>query len=158
MLPQRLEGRPFPLPPRAHNNHMKILVVDDNEDLHFILAIWLAKAGGYDLHFATNGDEALEQYERNEPYDVVLTDFVHPGLNGLELAKAMRRKNPKQGVAMFTAGMSASAVRSCRRLKIPVLWKPCFGEDLLPVLKAAMATKKLPTKTVQSRSPKKGRK
>jgi DNA-binding NtrC family response regulator len=121
---------------------MRILVVDDNEELHFIIAVWLAKAGGFDLEFATDGDDAMKRYAERGPYDVVLTDFNHPGPDGLELAKSMRQKNSKQGVAMFTAGMSDSAVRSCKHLKIPILWKPCEGKALVPVLKAAKATKK----------------
>ena len=67
---------------------------------------------------------------------------MHAGPNGLELAKAMRQKNPKQDVAMFTGGMPVSAVRSCGRLKIPVLWKPCDEQALLRLLKAVMAIKK----------------
>jgi DNA-binding NtrC family response regulator len=121
---------------------MRILVVDDNEELHFIIAVWLAKAGGFDLEFATDGDDALKRYAERGPYDVVLTDFDHPGPDGLELAKSMRQKNSKQGVAMFTAGMSDSAVRSCKHLKIPILWKPCEAKALALVLKAAMATRK----------------
>jgi hypothetical protein len=75
----------------------------------------------------------------------------------MELAKAMRQKNPQQGIAMFTAGMSDSAARSCRRLKIPVLWKPCQLQALPRLREAARAIKKkkVAKKTVQRR---KGRK
>lgn len=121
---------------------MRILVVDDHEELHFLVAVWLAKAGGFDLEFATDGDDALRRYAERGPYDVVLTDFDHPGPDGLELAKSIRQKNSKQGIAMFTAGMSDSNVRSCKHLKIPILWKPSQGESLVPVLKTAMATSK----------------
>jgi DNA-binding NtrC family response regulator len=121
---------------------MKILVVDDNEGLHLIIACWLAKAGGFQLNFAGSGDEALEIYSKHGPYDVVVTDFDHPGADGIQLAEAMRQKTPKQPVVMFTAGMPDSAVRSCRKLKIPVLWKPCEPEELPRLLKAVMATEK----------------
>jgi len=121
---------------------MKILVVEDNQPIQFLVAVWLAKAGGFDLNFAANGDDALRLYAERGPYDVVLTDFVHPGPNGLELAKALRQKNPKQDVAMFTGGMPVSAVRSCGRLKIPVLWKPCDEQALPRLLNDVMAIKK----------------
>jgi DNA-binding NtrC family response regulator len=119
----------------------------------------LAKAGGFELHFAASGDEALEHYAKHGPYDVVVTDFDHPGSDGLQLAEAMRQKTPKQSVVMFTAGMSDSAVRSCRKLKIPVLWKPCDFQALPRLLKATMAAKKkkVVKKTVHHRKVKKGR-
>jgi DNA-binding NtrC family response regulator len=66
----------------------------------------------------------------------------HPGLDGLQLAKAMRQKAPKQPIVMFTAGMSDSAVRSCRELKIPILSKVDDFEALPRLLKATMAAKK----------------
>ena len=125
-----------------HNSHMKILVVDDCEDLHFLIACMFAKAGGFQLHFATSGDEALEHYAKHGPYDAVVTDMDHPGLDGLQLAKAMRQKAPKQPIVMFTAGMSDSAVRSCRELKIPILSKVDDFEALPRLLKATMAAKK----------------
>ena len=139
------------------NSPMKILVVDDEEALHFIVAVWLAKAGGFDLSFASNGDEALRAHAERGPFDVVLTDYVHPGPNGLELAKRLRQKHPQQRMAMFTAGMPDSAVRSCGRLKIPVLWKPCDANALPRLLEALIANgkKKVAKKTVRRREAKK---
>jgi DNA-binding NtrC family response regulator len=99
---------------------MKILMVDDDESMRLLMAVWVAKAAGFDLNFATNGDEALRCYAKHGPYDVVLTDIVHPGLNGLALSKAIRRKNPKQAIAVFTAGMSDAMTHSFQRLNIPV--------------------------------------
>jgi len=130
---------------------MKILVVDDNEPSHFLIAVWVARAAGFDLNFATNGDEALRCYAKRGPYDVVLTDIVHPGLDGLALSKAIRRKNPRQPIAIFTGGMSDSAVRSFQRLNIPVLLKPhADWQELSRLLKAAMTIKKK-KKTATSR-------
>jgi len=36
----------------------------------------------------------------------VLTDLFHPGMNGVELARAIRRENPAQAIGMFTIGFS----------------------------------------------------
>jgi CheY-like chemotaxis protein len=87
-----------------------------------IIEARLAKAG-LELEFATDGDEAFKRYCDHGPYDLVITDYVHPGLDGFKLAKAIRRKNPNQVVAMVTVGMPDSAANSLHRLNIPVLGK-----------------------------------
>src|ERR1035438_8310767 len=46
---------------------------------------------GFELEFAFDGDEALACYRQQGPYDLVLTDFYHPGMNGIELARAILR-------------------------------------------------------------------
>ena len=60
---------------------------------------------------AHNNKEALSRYE-NHPYDVVLTDMQHPEElgseevrfdDGLELARAIRKKNPSQRIGFITA-------------------------------------------------------
>src|SRR3989442_15856378 len=72
-----------------------------------------------------NSDEAPHRYAKRGPYDCVVTDIVHPGLNGLALSKAIRRKNPKQPIVIFTGGMSDAQARSFQRLNnIPVLRRP----------------------------------
>jgi len=61
---------------------------------------------GFELEFAFDGDEAFARYRKQGPYDLVLTDLYHPGMNGVELARAIRRENPAQAIAMFTIGFS----------------------------------------------------
>jgi len=114
---------------------MKILVVDDEEFVHLAVAVMLARAAGFELQFARDGDEALRRVSERGPFDVVLTDYYHPGLDGLELAKALREKNPSQGIAMFTGGVPESVEQSCSDLHIPILSKLTDGDDLPAALK-----------------------
>jgi DNA-binding NtrC family response regulator len=121
---------------------MKILVIDDEETIHHIVAVSFAMAGGFELHFATNGDDALKRYVTHGPYDAVLTDCTHPGPNGIELAQVMRRRNPTQAVAMLTGNADQSAARSRRELDIPLLAKPCELRNIPQVVEAARARMK----------------
>jgi CheY-like chemotaxis protein len=57
---------------------------------------------GFELEFAFDGDAALARYRQGGKYDLVLTDLYHPGLDGLELARAIRRESPAQAIAVFT--------------------------------------------------------
>ncbi|MGE3151256.1 MAG: response regulator [Nitrospiraceae bacterium] len=61
----------------------RILVVDDNEDVRALMAVLLA-GEGYVVGEACDGEEALKRIKA-EPFDVVVTDFQMPGVNGLEV-------------------------------------------------------------------------
>jgi CheY-like chemotaxis protein len=78
----------------------KILVVDDNE-LLCRLACDILHTEGYHAIGATSADEALEAL-KNQQFDLLVTNFAMPGLSGLELARAMRDKDPQFPVIVMT--------------------------------------------------------
>ena len=78
-----------------------ILVVDDDpatrESLRLLLNI--------DRHIVTeagSGAEALQLFQ-SRPYDLVITDYLMPGMLGDELAKSIRNIAPQQPILMVTA-------------------------------------------------------
>jgi len=71
---------------------MKILVVDDNEDLASILQLILEDEG-YEVMLAKNGREGYLIYLLFKP-DLVITDIQMPGKNGLQLMETIRVHNP----------------------------------------------------------------
>ena len=71
---------------------MKILVVDDNEDLASVLQMMLEDEG-YEVQAAKDGTDGYSVYLLFEP-DLVLTDIQMPGRNGLELMENIRMHNP----------------------------------------------------------------
>jgi len=66
---------------------MRILVVDDEEPIREGMSAILVKAG-HEVELASDDNEAIQLYDERGPYDVVLTDMLHPGPNGLELKGA----------------------------------------------------------------------
>jgi DNA-binding response OmpR family regulator len=80
---------------------MKILVVEDNEHIQRLLRDCLYEAG-FEVVLTSNGDEALNLYRQNGPFDVVLTDRYHDGLDGLDLFLVIQKINSQQPVIMFT--------------------------------------------------------
>jgi len=68
-----------------------ILIVDDEYLIADILSFALEDEG-YMAVTAGNGKRALEILERERPA-LVITDFMMPGMNGLELAQAIRKSN-----------------------------------------------------------------
>jgi two-component system OmpR family response regulator len=61
--------------------NMKVLIVDDEDDLRKIAALSLGRVGGMEVVEATSGSEAVEKAVREKP-DVILLDVMMPGVDG----------------------------------------------------------------------------
>jgi len=73
----------------GHQSHMKILIVDDEQDIREALARKLRR-DGFDVFLAADGLEGLRTFHLEKP-DLVLLDIVMPGgMDGLTLCKRIR--------------------------------------------------------------------
>ncbi len=90
-------------------DEITILVVDDTAIDRALVGGILQKnnAGNLSIHFAESGEEALDMVASEEP-DIVLTDLRMPGMDGLELVKAMRFEYPFIPCILMTAHGSES--------------------------------------------------
>jgi CheY-like chemotaxis protein len=87
---------------------VSILVVDDEPDVPDLFRQRFrreARAGTYVLHFAASGEEALDQLSDGvEPeLIVILSDINMPGMDGLELLRQVKQRQPELPVMMVTA-------------------------------------------------------
>ena len=94
---------------------------------------------GFELEFAFNGDAALTHYCDHGPYDLVLTDIFHPGMDGIDLAREILRKNPQQAIAVFSIYLSGSSLEALWKLGIPVADKLDSWEALSLLVEEAVA-------------------
>lgn len=80
---------------------MKILVVDD--DLH-IQRLYQEEFQdeGYEVVVASNGAEAMDMFDRENP-DIVTLDILLPDVDGIRILRQMKEKNPRIPVIMSTA-------------------------------------------------------
>ena len=78
-----------------------ILIVEDEAKIASLLSDYLEKIGGYQTHWVARGDEALQAFADASP-DLVLLDLMLPGMDGLEVCKAIRLKS-QVPVIMVTA-------------------------------------------------------
>lgn len=67
---------------------MHILVAEDDRDIAELVSHYLTRSG-WSPHICGAGEEALA-YARRHPVDLVLLDVMLPGLNGLEVCRALR--------------------------------------------------------------------
>ena len=79
----------------------RILIVDDEKDIRDTMRAFF-ELQGFEVFEAADGVEAIERV-REEPFDVVLTDLMMPGLNGLEVLKLVRSTSPATAVLIITA-------------------------------------------------------
>lgn len=77
-----------------------ILIVDDNRD-GLLVRRSLLEEVGYGVEIAINGEEGLKLYEAHR-FDVVVTDFRMPRMNGVELIQRLRAINPNVRVVLLS--------------------------------------------------------
>ncbi len=80
---------------------MKILIVDDDQNILRLYKEELEEEG-YNVITASNGREAMEQFEGESP-DLVTLDILLPDVDGIKLLRQMKEKRPRMPVIMSTA-------------------------------------------------------
>jgi DNA-binding NtrC family response regulator len=114
-----------------------ILLVDD--DLAFrVGTLALLEDHGFKASFATNGEEAMQKLAEL-PFDLVLSDLVMPGINGIELLKHIRDTYPGLTVIMITGFASiGTAVEAMRIGARDYVTKPCDNDELMIKIQHAL--------------------
>ena len=80
-------------------NQPLIFIVEDDPDIHELLRYNL-QAAGYETQSAYTGEEAWKLLEQAQP-DLMLLDWMLPGMNGLDLLQRMRRHPKLQAIPVF---------------------------------------------------------
>jgi len=119
-----------------------ILVVDDESVLRRFLSAAL-EAKGYTVTTSSNGEDALDLIRQN-PYDVVISDVVMPGINGLELVSAAKEINPRCDVVLITAYASVDrAADAMERGAADFVMKPLQVDQIHFVIQRVLAQRRL---------------
>ncbi|HPC83242.1 MAG TPA: ATP-binding protein [Thermoanaerobaculaceae bacterium] len=120
----------------------RVLVVDDEAGIREVLRGFLS-AGGHEVWAAASLDEALAVVSHEE-VDVVVSDIVMPGRDGLELVGVVRELAPEVKVILFTGLPSyESAAEAVRQGAFEYLTKPVSRATLLRSVEAAANVKAL---------------
>ena len=114
----------------------KILLVDDEAGIRKVLGILLTDYG-YQVSTAKNGEEGLHLFKKIRP-PIVLTDIKMPGMDGLQLLKAIKDESPDTEVIMITGhGEMELAIQSLKFDATDFITKPINDEILEIALKRA---------------------
>ena len=117
----------------------RILLAEDDEAMRNFLEMALRRAG-HEVVAATDGLEALAALDSDESFDLLLTDIVMPGMDGIELSRTATKRHPKLKV-MFITGFAAVALNPANRAPedAKILSKPFHLKDLVQEVERMVA-------------------
>lgn len=117
----------------------RILIIDDEENIRTTMQFAL-EAVGYHVETAADGPEGLTRFGNGENWDLVLLDQRMPGMEGLEVLRKIRERDPASRVMMVTAyGTIDLAVDAMKAGAVDFLRKPFTPEVLRGAVQACLA-------------------
>ena len=120
------------IPARVNPSRPLALLVDDNPDVLVGIGAYL-EAAGFEIVRVPNGDEAVAHLASGQMFDLLVTDYAMPGLNGVDLAKCARDRHPTLKVLIIT-GYPSDAGLFDRPACVALLAKPFRRAKLIEVL------------------------
>ncbi|KAA2235567.1 PAS domain-containing protein [Salinarimonas soli] len=117
---------------REHGRGTRVLVVEDNRNVGEF-STQLLQDLGYETTWAGNAADALAYLNEQQAFDVVFSDVVMPGMNGVELGHEIRRLYPELPI-LLTSGYSNVLAEEGRH-GFELLQKPYAAEELSRVLR-----------------------
>ncbi len=125
-----------------------ILYIEDDEGVRTVNSRFLTRMF-YKLYEAKNGEEGFELYKKHQP-DIILTDINMPKLNGIELAKKIRKTDKNTKIIISTAFSDKDYLLEAIELSLEkYIIKPLTSRNLLPALtKAVEALEKTKEKKI----------
>jgi CheY-like chemotaxis protein len=120
----------------------RILVVEDEADTREMVAIQLGR-DGYHVDTVANGHEALQRLATGS-YDVILSDFWMPGMNGEALYGHIQQGWPHLAprVLFMTADRPAGGIQATHGgAPVPTLTKPFTAEQLRQMIARVISRK-----------------
>ena len=109
--------------------NMKILLVDDDEWIRDSLSLFFEAEGCNLLTFET-AEEGMEAV-RKQAYDIVISDYKLPGMDGLEFLRRVKEKQPKIFEVLITAYTNCEIVKQAKDIGVKdIIPKPFTSEDV----------------------------
>jgi CheY-like chemotaxis protein len=114
---------------------LSVLVIDDDPDVRRFIVETLEEQG-YEVREVSDGRAGLAELERSRP-DLVVLDFIMPGLSGAEVASRIRAEAPGQPI-LFVSGYSETEAVKRAAPDTPLLTKPFRADALHKAVRGAL--------------------
>jgi len=115
----------------------RLLIVEDEDTLRESLKRVFTREG-YEVEVSRSAEASLTTMEE-QSFDLIITDIILPGLDGIELLKRCREQNPEQLIIVMTAFASLeTAVEALRGGAYDYIIKPIIHEEIKRVAKNAL--------------------
>lgn len=116
----------------------RILIVDDEEPIRHSLGEIL-RLEGYEVASAESGEVALDHVQKST-FDLVLLDIRMPGMDGIDVLKAIHKNYPDTKVVLLTAhGSLESAIEALRQGAHDYILKPATMRTILNSVERGLA-------------------
>lgn len=113
---------------------VRIMVVDDSPFASKQIQDVVEENGYEVVAYAKNGEEGIKLYEEIHP-DIVILDIIMPGIDGLETAQIILKKDPEARIMMLSSLCDAGTLEEVRGIGLKYLIpKPWEDEVLLATL------------------------
>lgn len=120
----------------------RLLIVEDEATLRDSLKRVFIR-DGYETDSSGTAEEALEILEEGA-YDLILTDILLPGMNGIEFLKEVKKRIPDELIIVMTAYASIeSAIGALRAGADDYIIKPVIHEEIKRIIRNALRTRSL---------------
>jgi CheY-like chemotaxis protein len=132
-------GRGRTVTPGPAHRRRRVLAVDDEEVMGYVIQR-IVRHLGYDVDWVTSCETALEKI-RETRYDVILSDFLMPSMNGQRFYEEIGRLQPamlKRIVFVTGDTISAPTMKFLKSTEVPFLSKPFKIEELEALLAGAL--------------------
>lgn len=116
---------------------LRLLVVDDNEDIRVLLKRNLKQAG-YEVEVASSGEEAFERISRNR-FDAVVSDILMPNGSGTWLVEEVRKSGNLIPIILISAGGDVSRSEAIKLGATDFMKKPLDIFVLEEILEKAVS-------------------
>ncbi len=128
----------------------KLLVVDDEEAMRYMLTSMLGKEG-YQVSAAANGGEALQLMEE-DVFDLILCDIKMPVMDGLAFLRELKKRGYTLPVIMMSAyGTLDTAVEAIKEGACDYISKPFRRDEIVLVLRKVVEREKLAKENIRLR-------
>jgi len=130
-----------------------ILLIDDEQGFVDTMAKRLGKRG-LTVSTAYGGQEGIKILDKDNTVDVVVLDVKMPGINGIDVLKAIKSAHPLVEVIMLTGHATVeSAIEGMKFGAFDYMLKPCDMEDLISKVSEAYDKKETQeTKIIEARA------
>jgi len=141
--------------PDTHNNiikkdhlnntemNVRILIVDDDDTVRYLMNEFIETVGGYNTSTASNAEEAIALLKANDDFQVVITDIMMPGMDGLELTELIKKDYDADVIVMTGFSGDYSYEDAIVKGASDFVFKPVRVEELLLRIKRVLRERHL---------------
>jgi len=116
----------------TQNNQLNVLVVEDDSDIGQIIDLMLREMGFRTIVLIRDGIRGWNEFRKSpDKYQIVISDWEMPKMNGLQLLKAVRKIRPETLFMMLTVRSDPDAIMAAQKEGVTAYVAKPFSPRLL---------------------------